>query len=97
MAPLPLEEEPETELELKVGKGCRQCRNTGYLGRTGIFEVMPMGEKLRQLTNQSAPLAELQKAALAEGMWSLQQSAIDKMLRGATTFEEVIRVTMVDR
>ncbi len=97
LAPLPLEEEPETELELKVGKGCRQCRNTGYLGRTGIFEVMPMGEKLRQLTNQSAPLAELQKAALAEGMWSLQQSAIDKMLRGATTFEEVIRVTMVDR
>ncbi len=97
LTPLHLEGEPETEVELKVGKGCRQCRNTGYLGRTGIFEVMPMSEKLRELINRRASLAELQKSAFAEGMVTLQQSAIDKMLRGITTFEEVVRVTLGER
>jgi type II secretory ATPase GspE/PulE/Tfp pilus assembly ATPase PilB-like protein len=86
-----------TELELKTGKGCHQCRNTGYLGRTGVFEVLPMGEKLGELTNRKASLAELQKVSLQEGMQTLQQAAVAKMLRGITTFEEVIRVTMVER
>ena len=97
LAPLALGKDPATELELKMGKGCQQCRNTGYLGRSGIFEVLPMSEKLRQLTNRKSSLAELQKAALQEGMITLQQSAVDKMLRGMTTFEEVMRVTLADR
>ena len=97
LAPLELGKDPETELELKMGKGCQQCRNTGYLGRSGIFEVLPMSEKLRQLTSRKGSLAELQKVALDEGMLTLQQSAVDKMLRGVTTFEEVIRVTMGER
>jgi general secretion pathway protein E len=96
LAPLPLGKNPENEVELKMGKGCLQCRNTGYLGRTGIFEVLPMSEKLGKLTNRKAPLAELQEIASEEGMLTLQQSAVDKMLRGVTTFEEVVRVTMVD-
>jgi general secretion pathway protein E len=96
LGPLPLGKNPESEVELKMGKGCRQCRNTGYLGRTGIFEVLPMSEKLGKLTNRKAPLAELQEAASEEGMLTLQQSAVDKMLRGVTTFEEVVRVTMGD-
>jgi general secretion pathway protein E len=94
LAPLNLGKDPETELELKMGKGCQQCRNTGYLGRSGIFEVLPMSEKVNHLTNRKSSLAELQKVALQEGMSTLQQSAVDKMLRGITTFEEVIRVTM---
>ena len=97
LAPLPLGKNPEKEVELKMGKGCLQCRNTGYLGRTGIFEVLPMSEKLGKLTNRKAPLPELQEVASEEGMLSLQQSAVDKMLRGITTFEEVIRVTMGER
>jgi general secretion pathway protein E len=96
LAPLPLGKNPENEVELKMGKGCLQCRNTGYLGRTGIFEVLPMSEKLGKLTNRKAPLAELQEVASEEGMLTLQQSAVDKMLRGVTTFEEVVRVTMGD-
>ena len=96
LAPLPLGKNPEKEVELKMGKGCLQCRNTGYLGRTGIFEVLPMSEKLGKLTNRKAPLAELQEVALEEGILTLQQSAVDKMLRGVTTFEEVVRVTMGD-
>ncbi len=94
LAPLDLGKDPQTELELKMGKGCQQCRNTGYLGRSGIFEVLPMSEKLNHLTNHKASLADLQKAALQEGMSTLQQSAVDKMLRGITTFEEVVRVTL---
>jgi general secretion pathway protein E len=96
LAPLPLGKNPKSEVELKMGKGCLQCRNTGYLGRTGIFEVLPMSEKLGKLTNRKAPLADLQEAAAEEGMLTLQQSAVDKMLRGVTTFEEVVRVTMGD-
>jgi general secretion pathway protein E len=96
LAPLALGKNPQSEVELKMGKGCRQCRNTGYLGRTAIFEVLPMSEKLGKLTNRKAPLAELQEIASEEGMLTLQQSAVDKMLRGVTTFEEVVRVTMVD-
>lgn len=97
LGPIPLEAAkaaPNRELELKLGKGCRQCRNTGYLGRIGIFEVMPMDEKLRELTSRAASLGDLQKAAAAGGMRTLQQSAIDKMLRGITTLEEVLRVTV---
>ncbi len=97
LAPLALGKDPETELELKMGKGCQQCRNTGYLGRSGIFEVLPMSEKLRDLTNRKGSLAELKKVALHEGMLTLQQSAVDKMLRGVTTFEEVVRVTLGER
>jgi general secretion pathway protein E len=97
LAPLDLGKDPQTELELKMGKGCQQCRNTGYLGRSGIFEVLPMSEKLNHLTNHKASLADLQKAALQEGMSTLQQSAVDKMLRGITTFEEVVRVTLGER
>lgn len=94
LAPLTLGKNPEKEVELKMGKGCRQCRNTGYLGRTGIFEVLPMSEKLGKFTNRKAALAELQKVASDEGMLTLQQSAVKKMLRGVTTFEEVVRVTL---
>jgi general secretion pathway protein E len=94
LAPLDLGKDPKTELELKMGKGCQQCRNTGYLGRSGIFEVLPMSEKLTHLTNRNGSLADLQKVALQEGMSTLKQSAVDKMLRGVTTFEEVVRVTL---
>jgi len=97
LGPLPLKAAkaaPNKELELRMGKGCRQCRQTGYLGRIGIFEVMPMDDRLRELTNKGASLADLQKAAVAGGMRTLQQSAIDKMLRGITALEEVLRVTV---
>ena len=97
LAPLDLGKDPETELELKMGKGCQQCRHTGYHGRSGIFEVLPMSDKLRHLTNRKGSLADLQKVALQEGMSTLQQSAVDKMLRGVTTFEEVVRVTLGER
>jgi type II secretory ATPase GspE/PulE/Tfp pilus assembly ATPase PilB-like protein len=58
---------------------------------------MPMSERLRELTSRNVSLTELQKNACAEGMITLQKSAIEKLLRGVTTFEEVIRVTLGER
>jgi general secretion pathway protein E len=97
LAPLGLDAPGETELELKMGKGCQECRHTGYLGRVGIFEVLPMSKGLAEITNRRGSLAELQKVTGREGMKTLQQSAVDKMLRGVTTFEELVRVTLGER
>jgi general secretion pathway protein E len=75
------------------GAGCKECRETGYRGRTGIFEVLDMTERVKALITGSAGLADLTAAALEEGMVSLRQVAIQKMLDGVTTYEEVIAMT----
>jgi general secretion pathway protein E len=78
---------------VKYGEGCPQCRGTGYKGRTGIFEVMEMNEKIRDLLGGQADAERIKKAAVADGMVVLRESAVQKMLKGETTFDEVIRVT----
>jgi general secretion pathway protein E len=78
---------------VKYGEGCPQCRGTGYKGRTGIFEVMEMNEKIRDLLGGQADAERIRKAAVADGMVVLRESAVQKMLKGETTFDEVIRVT----
>lgn len=74
------------------GKGCDQCDHTGYSGRTGIFEVLSMSEKLGQMTLSHQPASELEKVAIAEGMITLVQDGYLKVLDGLTTVEEVMRV-----
>jgi general secretion pathway protein E len=81
------------ELTLHQGQGCQRCRNTGYRGRTGVFEVMPYTEDLRVLTTAETDLEKLRRTALSGGMLTLRESAIDKMLGGMTTYQEVLRVT----
>jgi general secretion pathway protein E len=78
---------------VKYGEGCPQCRGTGYKGRTGIFEVMEMNEKIRDLLGGQADADRIRKAAVSDGMVVLRESAVQKMLKGETTFDEVIRVT----
>ncbi|MFZ0134902.1 MAG: GspE/PulE family protein [Desulfobacterales bacterium] len=75
------------------GKGCIKCRSTGYRGRTGIFEVLPYTESLKKLTVTDTDVEKLRGRAREEGMFTLRESAIKKMLEGITTFEEVLRVT----
>jgi len=75
------------------GEGCTECRNTGYLGRTSLFEVMEISEKIKKLTNQRAPAGEIKKAGVDEGMMILRETAIRKLGLGITTVEEVLRVT----
>ena len=80
-------------LKLAHGKGCQHCRGTGYKGRIGIFEVLPFTDPLRKLTTQDADVAQLRSQAIKEGMVTLRQSAIDKLERWETTYQEVLRVT----
>ena len=75
------------------GEGCIECRHTGYLGRTGIFEVMEITEKIKKLINKRAPASEIKKTAIDEGMMVLREVAIKKLGMGITTVEEVLRVT----
>ncbi|MFT5117279.1 MAG: general secretion pathway protein E [Kiritimatiellia bacterium] len=72
--------------------GCLECRNTGYLGRQGIYEVMPMTECLRKLIDDRADMILLRKQAMKEGMRSLRLSGAQKIAAGLTTIEEVLRV-----
>ncbi len=80
-------------IRLKYGKGCVQCRNTGYKGRQGIFEVLPYSESLKKITSDSSDVSVLRKQACLEGMTSLRENAINRMLKGDTTYQEVLRVT----
>jgi general secretion pathway protein E len=78
---------------LRRGKGCIKCRHTGYRGRTGIFEVLPYTEGLKKLTTAKTDVEKLKVRAREEGMFTLRESAVKKLLEGATTYQEVLRVT----
>jgi general secretion pathway protein E len=75
------------------GAGCLRCRETGFLGRTGIYEILAMTEKTRRLVSQQAGALEIFKAAREEGLRTLKEAAIEKVFRGATTVTEMVRVT----
>ncbi len=77
----------------KRGKGCLHCRETGYSGRTGIFEVLPMTEKIRRLVAPRRSSPDIFKAAREEGLRTLKEAAIEKVFRGITTITEMVRVT----
>jgi general secretion pathway protein E len=79
--------------KFKRGKGCLHCRETGYTGRTGIYEVLPMTEKIRRLVSTQASSPEVFKTAREEGLRTLRESAIEKVFRGVTTVTELVRVT----
>lgn len=80
-------------LKVYYGEGCARCRGTGFQGRTGVFEVMPINSKIRQLIVDRASADEIKREALSEGMVTLRDYAIKKMAMGETTYEEVLRVT----
>jgi len=75
------------------GEGCKECRGTGYKGRSGLFEVMDMNDRLKALITGSVELAAIVDAAVQEGLVSLRKIAINKMLEGVTTYEEVVSMT----
>ena len=76
------------------GKGCATCNFTGMKGRVAIYEVMPITEELRTAILRNAPTAELRELARSQGMKSLRQSGLLKVLDGTTTVEEILRVTL---
>jgi type IV pilus assembly protein PilB len=92
LAALELDPDEHPELRLHRGLGCPACFQTGYLGRTGIYEIMVIGEELRDLIFQQIPRDVLRRVAVDLGMRTLKHSAVDKILEGLTTVEEAYRV-----
>jgi len=72
------------------GKGCNNCRSTGFKGRVGVFELLMNNQRMRELITKSAPLHEIQKAAKAQGLKTMIEDGLDKVTRGITTPSEVI-------
>ncbi|MBI3290573.1 Flp pilus assembly complex ATPase component TadA [Candidatus Microgenomates bacterium] len=80
------------EMNLYKGKGDEECANSGYLGRVGVFEVMPITEKIGRLILERSPALEIQKQAVSEGMITMKQDGYLKATEGVTSIEEVLRV-----
>lgn len=79
---------------LHKGRGCTRCRNTGFLGRIGIFELLVPDDDMRDMITAGAPLEKLRAKALELGMKPLFEDGLDKVRNAATTIEEVLRVTV---
>jgi type IV pilus assembly protein PilB len=79
-----------------TGVGCGQCNNSGYRGRIALYEVMPVGEELRELILSGGSATEIKRTAQSLGMKTLRQSGLSKLIAGMTTMEEIVRVTMAD-
>jgi len=76
------------------GKGCEGCRRTGYRGRIGLHELLVSSEQIKRLIHARAPVPELFKAAVAQGMTTLVQDGIGKILQGWTDYNQVKAVAM---
>ncbi len=85
-----------TDAPLYRGKGCKSCRMTGYIGRLGIFEMIEMQGKLRDMIVDGANESAIREEASRRGMSTLRQEAISRALEGMTTAEEVLRITAQD-
>jgi type IV pilus assembly protein PilB len=82
-------------LTLARGKGCERCGMTGMKGRTALYEVMPITADIKEMIVRGATVAQLRAAAQAQGMKTLREAGIAKVLEGTTTIDEMLRVTMV--
>ena len=83
------------DLTLYRKVGCSRCSNTGYKGRVGIYEVMEINREIRDLINADKPLEEITNAALRNNMKTLNKSAMNVVLNGNSTVEELLRVTLL--
>ena len=81
------------QYRFKRGKGCLHCRQTGYSGRVGVYEVLPMSDKVRALVTAQAGSPDIFKTAREEGLRTLREAAVEKVFRGITTTTEMARVT----
>jgi general secretion pathway protein E len=79
--------------EVRVGQGCPMCRQTGYKGRAGCFELLTTNEEIRQLILQRAAASQIEQAARKAGMQTLGEDGLGKVLTGQTTLKEVLRVS----
>jgi type IV pilus assembly protein PilB len=90
---LNIPEEQRKTFKMYKGVGCNECNGTGYSGRTGIFEVMPISPTIEKMIVQGTSTAEIRDQAVKEGMMTLRSSALDKLTNGVTALEEVLAET----
>jgi len=105
--PVQLHEELRNELQLTdadmkgatflQGAGCVECNGTGYRGRQGLYEIMPMSNALRELVLERVSASEIKRLAISEGMLTLRRDGIMKMRKGFTTAEEVLKESAADK
>jgi type IV pilus assembly protein PilB len=94
---LGISDEDAKNSSFKEGKGCVDCSNTGYKGRLGVYEVMPITAKIRDLILDRASVSAMKKQAMADGMLTLRMDGLVKLKNGITTAEEVLKETAADR
>ena len=80
-------------VKVREGEGCFECRSTGYLGRSAVFEILRVDDAIKHLIVQGADSPRIKREAVKNGMRTLRQAALRKLADGVTTFEEVVRVT----
>ncbi len=87
---------PDDVLDKKFyhGRGCAACNNTGFRGRTGLYEFMPINDQLRDLINHGASTQQIRDLALRTGMVPLRESGLEKVYNGITAIEEIVRETV---
>lgn len=90
---LKIDDEAWEKLVIKKGKGCDTCGGSGYKGRQGIYEIMPVSSAIKQLIIDRASLDEIREASIANGVLTLRLAALNMLERGLTTAQEVIRTT----
>ena len=91
-----LAEAEARETKALKGRGCNQCSNTGYKGRVAVYEVMRLGEELKEFVLNGASATELKREAVRLGMTTLRRSALNKLREGITTVSEIYRVSAAD-
>lgn len=84
------------EITIFKGQGCKVCHFTGYLGRIGVFEILEMTDTIKKLITEKNDSGIIMKAAIAGGMTTMLDDGLNKIVKGLTTFEEVLRVTKIE-
>ena len=94
LASVHLAREEAQDYVVMRGKGCGDCRGTGYRGRRSIAEILTLNDEIRELIVDKQPIRRIKAAAHANGTRSLRLAALDLVRRGATTIDEIKRVTL---
>jgi type II secretory ATPase GspE/PulE/Tfp pilus assembly ATPase PilB-like protein len=85
------------DIKVYRGKGCKACSNTGFRGRCGIYELLVIDDNIRELVLKKSTAQTICDQARQTGMRTLREDGWDKVIKGITTVEEILRVTLSDR
>ena len=86
----------KTQITAYAGKGCKVCHHTGYQGRIGIFEVLKISDNIKKLITDRRDSNIIEQQAIKEGMTTMLEDGLNKIIKGQTTFEEILRVTRTE-